>query len=120
MLTHAQPYLNKLKALSIYQINLFQTLCFMFKCNLNITPEVFSDLFRVKQVDKYTMRSQGQLIEPFKRTKISQFSITYRGPHLWSKVIANSKMSELTTLSSFKKNLNGHIFRHGLDTLQYF
>ena len=120
-LTHAKPYLYEMKILSVYQINLFQTLCFMFKCKLNTIPDIFNDLFRTKRQNKYTMRSHGQLTEPYKKTKLSQFSISYRGPHLWNATIANTKeLTEIQTICSFKRKLKSHIFSSDIDALQYF
>ena len=36
--THTNPLLIEMKILSLYKINIFQVLCFMFKCKFSITP----------------------------------------------------------------------------------
>ena len=83
----------------------------MFKCKLNISPKVFRTLFTVKPPNKYTLRSQF-LIEPLVKNKVEEFSISFRGPHLWNKIIIpmpNFLNFEIASLSLFKKNLKHHI-----------
>ena len=59
--THSKPLLQSMKVLNIFQINIFQTLCFMFKTIHNDTPEIFSHVLNVIQ-NKYKTRSAGQSI----------------------------------------------------------
>ncbi|XP_057290307.1 uncharacterized protein LOC130612998 [Hydractinia symbiolongicarpus] len=82
-LTHSRPLLQSMKALNVFQLNIFQTLCFMYKAKNNDTPEVFNNTFHISH-NKYTTRSAGQYYPPFRKTKNSQFSISYRGPHIWN------------------------------------
>ena len=39
--THVQPLRHDMKALSIFQINSFHIICFMFKCKGKIAPPIF-------------------------------------------------------------------------------
>ena len=94
--THAKPLFQGMKILSLFEINLFQILCFMFKCKVNLAPQIFQYLFTLKPENKYTTRSAGTLIEPLCRTKLSQFSISFRGPHLWNKlVVQKTRVSDV-------------------------
>lgn len=86
-LTHSKPIFEKLKILNIFEINIFQILCFMFKCKLKIAPRIFHNLYTLKPRNKYTMRSNSTLIEPICKTKFAQFAISFRAPRLWNELI---------------------------------
>ena len=88
-LTHAEPLLKKMNALNVYQLNIFQTLNFMFKTKHQLVPLAFQNIFSTK-INKYTLKSSNLTIEiPFKKSKLTQFSISYRGTHLWNTVLRN-------------------------------
>ena len=101
--THSKPLLQSMKVLNIFQLNLFQTLCFMFKTKHNDTPEIFANILNVIQ-NKYTTRSSGRYYPPFKRTTSSQFSISYRGPYIWNSIskIEKSITDNIYSYSTFK------------------
>ena len=80
--THAQPLLHEMKALNIFQINLFLIIHFMFKCKEKINSSIFRSLLTPKAENKYNIRSREKLTESFYRKKRTQFNIDYRGPHL--------------------------------------
>ena len=42
--THASPLLNDMKALNFFQLNIFNILCFMYKCMQNLNPPVFRNV----------------------------------------------------------------------------
>ena len=37
---HAKPLLNDMKALNIYELNIFNILCFMYKCKYDMCPPI--------------------------------------------------------------------------------
>ena len=76
-----------MKALNIYELNIFNILCFMFKCKENLSPSVFINLYNLKPKSKYELRDSKNIQEPFCKTKIDQFCISYRGPFLWNKIV---------------------------------
>ena len=84
--THAQPLLHNMKALTIFQINLFHIILFMFKCKKKIAPPIFPNLFTPILENKYNNPSTGKLTKPFYRKKLTQFNIDYRGAHLWNEL----------------------------------
>ena len=51
-LSHSGPPLQKINAVNVYQINLYQHLNFMHKVNCQETPRIFNDLIK-KTVHKY-------------------------------------------------------------------
>ena len=55
---------------------------------------------------KYTLKSQGNYAKPFKKSKLTQFSISYRGPHMWNNLL--DKQTELKSIinpNTFKQKL---------------
>ena len=46
--THVQPLLHEMKALSIFQINLFHIIYFIFKWKEKIAPPIFHSLLTPK------------------------------------------------------------------------
>ena len=116
--TDAQPLLHNMKALNIFQINLFHIIFFMFKCKKKIAPPIFHNLFTPIPENEYNIRSRGKLTEPFYRKKRTQFNIDYRGPHLWNE-IAHDNFHALDSLPLFHKKMKEFILMFH-DTEQYF
>ena len=107
--THSKPLFVEMKILNLYEINVFQVLSFIFKCKLNISPKIFRMLFKFKPPNKYILRSQF-LVEPSVKTKVEEFAISFRGPHLWNKIVAlNPTLSEIEHPPSFKRMISDHI-----------
>ena len=102
--THAQPLLHNMKTLDIFQINLFHITFFMFKCKKKIAPSIFHNLFRPKPENKYNIRSRGKLTEVFYKNERTQFTIDYRGPHLWNE-LAHDNFRTLDSLPLYSKKI---------------
>ena len=100
---HTKPLFDDIKVMNIYEINIFQTLSFMFKCKNKEVPAIFERIYNIK-TNSYNIRSFGKLVEPFYRLKVCDYSISVRGPKLWNKLIV-SKIVNINTLSLivFKK-----------------
>ena len=96
----SKPLFLRSKILNILDINIFQTLCLLFKCKMKTAPRVLHYVYSVKQPNKYVTRSQGKLHEPFFKTQLASFSFPHRGPYLWNKLISNNE--KLSEADSFK------------------
>jgi len=108
--THAKPLLVKNNILSLYEINIFQILFFMYKCKRKIAPKIFHYLFTFKPENKYVSRYTGILFEPFHTRKFSDFTISFRGPHLWNKIIASEKnLCDHESFSLFKYEVKKYL-----------
>ena len=94
--THSKPLFVEMKILNLYELNVFQVLSFMLKCKLGILPKIFQDLFTYKPHNQNLLKSQS-LLEPIIKSKIEEFSICYRGPHLWNKIIVQKGKGILFT-----------------------
>lgn len=116
--THSKPLFMEMKILNIYELNVYNILCFIYKWNNDINLPIFKDLFSQKPVNKYTLRNNDFLYEPICRTKFSQFCIAFRAPFLWNKiVIPNFDLSD--TFPIFKNKLKNFILSID-DIFKYF
>ena len=98
--THARPLLKEMNALNIYQLNINNTLLFMHKVKNNTTPNIFKQSFNIN-TNKYNTKSTNtKFHKPLIKTKYNQYSIVYRGPHLWNSLISDTLID--LSFSSFK------------------
>ena len=90
-------------ALTVYQLNINNTLLFMHKVKNNDIPNIFKDSFTINKNKYNTKFANTTFYKPFFKTKYNQYSITYRGPHLWNSLISNSLMDQ--PFSTFKNKV---------------
>ena len=83
-----KPLFKHAKALTVYGNNLFQILSLIFKCKTRTAPFVLHNLYTLKPPGKYSLRTGNLLFIALKRTKFGKFSIYFRGPYLWNKILA--------------------------------
>ena len=84
--------------MNVFEINVFQILSFMYKCKNSVVPQCFTRLYNIKTYSNYRTRSYGKLVEPFCKVKLTEYSISFRGPKLWNELIA-SKLPNIHTIS---------------------
>ena len=118
-LTPTAPLFLELKALSIYKLNIYNILCLVYKSLQKSCPQSFFNLATKKPPTKYNLRNEGILFEPTCKTKFSQFSINYRAPHLWNKLILEKNdISKFEYYPLFKFKLKEYIL--SLDSIEMF
>ena len=101
--THSKPLMKSLKALNIYQLNIYKTILFMYNVKNNNIPRIFKSSFTTV-INKYNTRSSERCFnKPYYKTKNMEFSIMFRGPHLWNNIVKGNY--ENTSLQSFKTKL---------------
>ena len=104
--THIQShYLMKWKSWIYMKLMCpkFYVLCLNVKW-----PPMFHNIFKLKQPNKYVMRSTGAgtVLEPKCKTRSDQFNVTFCSPYLWTKLIVrNSDFTQTELVSSFRKNV---------------
>ena len=92
-------------------MNIFQTLCFMYLCNNGNTPSIFSHIYTLQPINKYTARSKNALFKLLCKKNFAKSKLSYRGPHIWNIFIAsNNDLLEAVTISIFKIGLKKIIF----------
>ena len=117
---HAEPLLKEMKALNIYELNIFNTACFMFKNQvLKQTPRVFESLSKINS-NKYHTRSCGNLKTPYCKTLLSQKSISYRGPTVWNYLNKTDQGIKNLTYCSFKLKVKDFLLKHDIKTENFF
>ena len=73
----------------------------MFKVYRNMSPTIFSELFRWRDIS-YNLRSNSNFLVPnVKSVFHGSDSISYIGPKIWD--VVPLELKELTCLSAFKK-----------------
>ena len=70
---YTKPLFKHAKALTVYEIDLFQILPLIFKCK---SKTVFHNLYTLKPPSKYSLRTYNLL------PKFGQFSLSFHGPYL--------------------------------------
>ena len=74
----------------------------MYKVKNNTIPNIFQNRFMLNNKHRYTTRSSAENYKkPKKNSKFSQFSISFRGPHLWNQITSNESKNA-TSLFNFK------------------
>ena len=96
-----------MKALNVFKLNVFNILCFMYKCKQNLNPPVVRNIFTHRTKTKYALRSENSIQEPLYRTNFSQYCISYRGPYLWNEIVISKNLtfSDSDSLQAFKCEL---------------
>ena len=81
--THTIPLLNDIKWY-VFKLDIFNILCFMYKCKQNLNPPVFRNIFthRINFVQ-----------EPLCQTDFSQYCISHCEPNLWNKTVISKKIN---------------------------
>ena len=81
----------------------------MYKCKQNLSLPVFCNIFTHKTKTKCSLRNENPVQEPLCRTNFSQYSISYREPNLWKKIviltISISTLSDSHSLQAFQREL---------------
>ena len=103
---------DEMNILNIYEVNVFKIIMFMFQCKMLTSPSIFRELFKSKPANKYSTRSINTIIEPTCKTKLAQFSISYRAPRLWNKIIIpSSNLSKMENFYTLKKNVKLYLLQ---------
>ena len=116
-----KPLFKHAKTLTVYEINLFEILSLIFKRKNRTTPFVFHNLYTSKPSSKYSLRTDNPLSIPQKRTKFGRFSMSFRGPYLWNKILAKKTfICNLEYHLLFKNRLKETFFFFLNDAKMYF
>lgn len=121
-LFHSDSLFKKDKIPTLFQINILQTLCLMFKCKTKEAPIFLQTFYKVKPGNKYITRNHGSLLKQTALKRYSQFQFSYRGSNLWNKIVfpCTSLLNE-KTYPSFKNKTKSIIINCNYDELlKYF
>ena len=106
--TPAKLLLQQINAKTVYEMNIFQTLCFMYLCQMYV-PAIFKHIYKLKQIKKYKTRSKNLLFKPLCKKKFAKFKIRYLEPQLWNKFIAPNNDLLVAVTIKILKTLSLHL-----------
>ena len=69
-----------MKTLNVFQLNILNSLCFMYKCKQKLNHPVFRNIFTHRKENKYALQNENSIQELLCGTCFSQYFISYRGP----------------------------------------
>ena len=71
----------------------------MYLCKNGNTVSIFKHIYTLKPINKYTTKSKNVLFNPLCMKNFAKCKLSYRGPHLWNKIIApNNELLEAVTI----------------------
>ena len=96
-----------MNVLKVFNLNIFNILCFMYKCKQNINSPVFRNIFTHRTKTKCVLRNENSIQKPLCRTTFSQYCISYCGPYLWNKIVIfkNFTFNDSDSVQAFKCEL---------------
>ena len=65
-----------MKAFNNFQLNIFNTLCFMYKCKQNLSSPVFHNIFTHRKKIKYSLRNENSIQEPLYQTNFKKLTFS--------------------------------------------
>ena len=80
----------------------------MHKVKNNTIPNIFRQSFKINKHKCNTKSTKTRFYKPLVKAKYNQYSITYRGPHLWNSLISDA-LNDLP-FSSFKNEIKKMMF----------
>ena len=118
--THASPLLNDMKDLNVFQLNIFNILCFMYKCEQNLNPPVFRNIFTHRTNTKYALRNENSIQEPVCRINFSQLLhfIPWTLPLEQNSNFKNLTFSDSDSLQTFKREFKRFLLSIELNNLE--
>ena len=98
--------MKKLKALNVFELNIMQNLIFVFKYKMNLLPPIFANFFEIHSSKKHNLRSNylENFILPPKKSKLTENTVSYRGPKLWNSLI-ESEIQNAMNINIFREKL---------------
>ena len=118
-LAPSQPLMKNLNILNIYQLNLYQTLSFMYKVKNTLTPAIFQDIFKIPHHMYETRAAELNFSTTNPTNRQSSFSILHRGPKLWNTLL-NQDSKQAVTLKAFQNVLKIKLFDSYFESLYMY
>ena len=107
---HTGPIFCKLKIFSVYDINKFQTCCFVYKSLNGLLPNIFNDIFVTNSdMHDHNTRQRTKLHVISHRIKIREFSIQIYDTKQWNSL--EKSVIESPSFYIFKKRCKALILQ---------
>ena len=105
-LEHSRPLMKEIKALNIFQLNLYQVLFFMYKVKYGVVPGILQREFSPVNHIYRTRNSLNNFQLLYSRAP--RFSILSRGPTLWNNIL-NDYDKSVVSLTHFKNTIKAKL-----------
>ena len=103
-LAHGKSLVLGMNALNVYQINICQNLTLLYKAHVVRALLTFSNKYSKINYNYLTgSRNSGNYTIPKLTMKVTNFSISRRGPILWNTIL-DAALKEMESLPLFKAN----------------
>ena len=100
--TSAISLFEQINVMAVFEMNIFQTLWFMYLCKNGNTASI------IKQIKKNTQQDLKMycIYKQLCKKNFAKFKLMYHGLHLWNKVITpnNELLLQAVTINTFKKD----------------
>ena len=108
---HSRPLMRQLHILNIYEINILQTLTFVYKHQCNMLPVSLTNcLSQVNHRYESRLSRFGYKERTLKGKR--RFSISRRGPYLWNRIRCKLA-TDINTVAQFKYELKKYLLELG-------
>jgi len=105
---HTQPIFYHYKLLTVMDIILYKSMCFMYKVRFNLFPSNLQCIFDVtKDRHSHNTRQLSNFAAKFCRTTQKSLCLSIKGPKLWNNLPNHLKSS--VSFNSFKKAYKHHL-----------
>ena len=71
---YSRPLFKEIRALNIYEINIFNILYLMFKCKNKACPKAFENLFTLKPKNKYQLKRSCTSVPFFAKVNSASYA----------------------------------------------
>ena len=109
-----------MKGLNVFELNIVNVLCFIYKCKQNLSPPIFYNIFTRRRKTKYELVNESFIQEPLCQTNFSQYFISYHGRYLWNKIVISKNLtfSDSDSLQAFKHKVKLFLLTVELNDLE--
>ena len=109
-LAHTKPLFQRLKILTIYNINHFQTSCLIYDYHHGNLPQYLQYLFQQNSsIHGHNTRSAMNLHIPSVRTTLSKFALRFHAPIVWNSLPQSIKA--IPNKKAFKYKIKQHLLQ---------
>ena len=109
--TSAKLLPEQINAMTMYEMNILQTLWFMYLFKSGNTSSIFKHIYTLKPINKHTRIYKNVLLKSLCKKNFAKCKFNCRGPHLLNEFItSNIDRSKAVIINIFKIRLKNIIF----------
>ena len=117
-ITNSRKFMEENGILNVHKLNLYQVLNFMFRVHSETIPKSFQTKFQYIEHKFETRQSKDNFIIPKRKTRITHFTISSRGPRIWNS-LTNNPTKTIDFYPLFKSTIKENLLKLKTET-NYF